>query len=595
MRKIFLLLYLIIVCCGWYSYDNFNSLNDGDAASTSSILSFSRGMEVDNAQAYGGSGNSIKCSFNTGSENCVEGTLEFADFSVTGGEELWMYMKIRTDAGFSWSQTIKSNQDNVIKGLRWRKYQNETHNGYDSLFFAGSDNHTNGRIFADMEYVPSGYGTIGKIDSPQAPYITTETWHEVEIYFKMNTSGSANGACSFWYDGNLIRSETNWYTFDDVYSNGNISYIKVFSYWNGLPPQEQVCWIDDLFASDEGSFDDVIGGGGGSDTTAPQIANFSPVQDATGVPLTTDIYFELYDAGDGVVDGLTNLTVEGILETGDISFGGTSANRTITLANADISSSLTYNQVINVDWSTSDGTNASSGSYSFTLESEPAVTTPVFATGDMGNADNYTPLNASRWSVVDEGANAVYKINTTEYSSNGNYPGEYALYKDAVDQFHLTIKMRSDENLVSNPYADYCFIINHVSADDFIMIMFNQDSSSCGVWHCYNGEQILLDSREVSLVNDNDFHDVVFDLKNQVLNVYHDEYDGGISPVFTVSNFTFGNFRLGPSSFNDGVSIDNPELTLYPPEAPPAQKEQVIKISGDQTVTITGATEVIIS
>lgn len=64
------------------------------------------------------------------------------------------------------------------------------------------------------------------------PYLTTQTWHQVEFLFIANTIGSANGVCRAWIDGHKIIDYSNvtWRT--STYRAG--FFMRVYNpVWGG--------------------------------------------------------------------------------------------------------------------------------------------------------------------------------------------------------------------------------------------------------------------------------------------------------------------------------------------------------------------------
>src|ERR671922_2370280 len=66
----------------------------------------------------------------------------------------------------------------------------------------------------------------------------------------------------------------------------------------------------------------------------------------------------------------------------------------------------------------------------------------------LGDAANWEPLNASRWSVVTDGGELRYGINTTSYSQLPNsLLGEYSLVKGrSYGDFVFSARVRSSED-----------------------------------------------------------------------------------------------------------------------------------------------------
>jgi hypothetical protein len=392
----------------------------------------------------------------------------------------------------------------------------------------------------------------------------------------MKKDGTGSVVLTF---GGTTRTQTGISTYDNDVDRYDIAYF--LSYWNGIVKTSSSAFFKNIYLGNEMDWDTYDSGGEPSDETAPNITNRSPDSGAT-VDLTPSISFNVSDASSGVYITSTgnSLSLDGVLQTA-WTYTGAMSNYAVSLEDVSISGGLTYNQVVTVGTRFYDNSgNVNAESWDFTISDFPAPTSPIFSAGNTGTRNNYTELNSSLWNVEDENGDAIYKLTDTSYSpAAGGGLGEYSLYNTQYQQFELVAQVKTPENLVSNTYADICFIVDYQSTDDYIGIMLNADASSTCIFHYYNGVRTILDNYGFALITDNNFHEATIKVLNGVLYVYWD--DVLIMSDNTHSYGAAGKWGIG--GYNDAIWFDDIVITdLQPVPIPTAPPSRLIRGSGNR-------------
>jgi len=124
--------------------------------------------------------------------------------------------------------------------------------GGDSFYFGAQMQNTGGPMFSYWESIN---GQAGPINWGNGSSLGNGNWHEVEIYIKHNTTGSADGVLKIWEDGSLKQQALNLVTA----SSGSRWYpLYLMSNWSSNPGWEHdannhVYWDDIEIFSDSGS------------------------------------------------------------------------------------------------------------------------------------------------------------------------------------------------------------------------------------------------------------------------------------------------------------------------------------------------------
>lgn len=565
MKKVlpfFLLLLLPTIAeAGFTKYiDSENGSGDGSTLASGSGINSVIDMYFDSSDPYEGDW-SIRADWNPGdygSPNAPQMYISIPTTVITEGSKLWLFWAFKPDSGFTYAS-----QSSGVVQKGFRVLETRTSDGLDrgwKSFFFVEDSGTTGRLYADLEHVQDDFvNGIPFKNSDKFSAINNGSWNTAELVLTCSDNGS--GVVDMTVNG-VNKVKTNWYTVNRDDGTTAWTTIVVESYWNGGCPATQSRLFDNIYASTEQSYwvyrGIEEGGGDPTDSTDPVLESTSPANGATGIALTSDIILNISD--NVSVDGTTfALTVEGNLETSDVVESGSDTSAVFTLSNADIDASLTYEQVINVDYSVADSSgNEISGSYSFTLLSEPFSGT-TFSTGNPGDRDNYTELNSSRWQLNDETGEIVYSINDTSYDpAFGIGLGEYTVFDNQFEEFEIRLKARSDENLGSNSYPDYCIVVGYENSQNYFFNMFNGDTDSNGMFQIRTLESIgreVITTKTASYVTDNDFHDIRIRYQDKAIFVYQDN-------VFLYSAAVkLPKGKLGFGSYNDMASFDDVEVT----------------------------------
>jgi len=184
-----------------------------------------------------------------------------------------------------------------------------------------------------------------------------------------------------------------------------------------------------------------------------------------------------------------------------------------------------------------------------------------------GNASGWSPLNASRWSVDHgpggkDGPNFVYRINTTNYSNlSGSRLGEYSLAPGLYEDFVLELEARSDDNLASNTWADYCVVFGHQDARNYYYIMFNRAPAGTELFRIVDGvRELIADPPAPVSIPDNAFHSISIERLGSQISV---TFDG--QGILTATDDTFGVGSIGLGSYNDAASFDDVRIIVPEP------------------------------
>jgi chitodextrinase len=191
-----------------------------------------------------------------------------------------------------------------------------------------------------------------------------------------------------------------------------------------------------------------------------------------------------------------------------------------------------------------------------------SVTTPaLFSTLDpyLGDLANWEPLTASRWSVVSDGSDLRYGINTTGYS---NLPterlGEYSLVKDRTyGDFAFSARARSTEDLTANPFADYAVVFGLQDANNYYYAIFNRNAASTQLFKVVGGVAQPALATANFAIPDNNYHRVDVVRTGSLITA---SFDG--VPILQASDATFGAGRIGIGGKNDAAWWDDIAIAL---------------------------------
>lgn len=400
----------------------------------------------------------------------------------------------------------------------------------------------------------------------------TETYADATLWVEWEWSSWASGAISVKVNRGAFAPG----------STGYVHVVKDHPSTNGL-----IQHIDqDSGTSGNQGYEFTFGAEGGGDVNGPNVT-VSPANGSLGQDLTVDVVLTAADAT-GVSDASYNLTVEGTLQTSNLVYSGSSTNRVATLSNSFLN--LTESQVVNIDYSVCDtvGTpNCSSGSTSFTTRAPQAG--DQFGVGVLNNRTNYTEDVPGDYMTAIEGANTVYKLDNTSYSSNGDLPGRDTIYNDlslsGSEEYEIRFDARTDETLGSNGWPDFISVIGHQDLNNRWLCMWNGQPGETKIFHVSGGvrtEKAAVGATE-EFLEDNDLHAYRTKFQNNTIYMYQDD---NLALSYALSGSETVNGKAAFASHNDAFTLDNVEYEdLTSPTEPPDPPSPDVTISG---VTFTG-------
>ena len=161
----------------------------------------------------------------------------------------------------------------------------------------------------------------------------------------------------------------------------------------------------------------------------------------------------------------------------------------------------------------------------------------------LGDAANWEPLlNASRWSVVMDGGDLRYGINTTSYSElSGSRLGEYSLVKGRTyGDFVFSARVRSSEDFAANPNADHAVLFGLQDADNYYYAMFNRNAANTQLFKVVGGVRQPALANSNYAIPDNEYHPVEVSRAGSLITV---KADGAV--IMQANDATFGAGRVG--------------------------------------------------
>ena len=176
---------------------------------------------------------------------------------------------------------------------------------------------------------------------------------------------------------------------------------------------------------------------------------------------------------------------------------------------------------------------------------------PEFAEDfDDGQADGLLPRTASRWSLVDESGNYVYKINTTSY---GDYERSMIVGQTYTD-FTVTLKARCDEPINGNWYGNFGVIFGYQDYQNFYRMSFYNfhQPNSTKLEKVINGTATEIAEWDEGLLYDNNFHDISLTRQGQRIVV---RFDG--VKLIDEEDAQFGEGKIGFGSNGDMATFDD--------------------------------------
>lgn len=557
-KRLLLLPIILFLFSGWTIFEDFESGTTGQVATVGSLTG-GPDTQISTTKAYSGT-KAARFYFKTGQSGDENWNARISVNTPTtvltdGTTEIWMscwaYYGEAADnpsgEDFSWSRenTAKAPVQKHLR-MRWGDSSSpDTNYGWGSIYETSSK-----APRGDLEFTSNI--NIFQNQSPTA-VMTVGEWRKMELYIKTGSTTST-GRIKMWVD-DVLKIDRTVQTIDPNVDRMTEAIIR--SVWNGGSPKNQYMWIDDFRMSTDGPSNP-----SGSDTTAPVLSTVDPVDGAEGVATDKVMQFTITDSQTGVDTSTVRVTFDGNDVTSNLGFSGnlSSSVANLTLSDLSVSAGTTY------AWSIGSfedlGGNLNNVTESGNLTTASASASNVFATGDMGDSDNYTEKTSNRWQTVDRSGDIKYGLNT------GTYEGiEYALYNgQSYTRFDMTGKFTSLEDLGSNSYADLIFIFNFEDVDNMYFFQVNSNASVNGFWKRVNAEPTQLTNPNTAYITDN--NEDMFQLKNNNGTV---EFYINDVLVDSLSGETIISSQIGFGSQNDQGEFDDiviQELTPMSSDTP---------------------------
>src|SRR5687768_17174538 len=184
-----------------------------------------------------------------------------------------------------------------------------------------------------------------------------------------------------------------------------------------------------------------------------------------------------------------------------------------------------------------------------------------FSTVDpyLGDAANWEPLNASRWSVGMDGGDLRYGINTTSYSEiPGAQLGEYSLVKGRTyGDFAFSARVRSSEDFATNASGDHAVVFGLQDPANYYYVMFNRTAAFTQLFKVVGGVRQPALATGNYAIPDNQYHSIEVSRAGSLVTV---KADGSV--IMQANDATFGAGRVGIGAFNDAAWWDDIAIAI---------------------------------
>jgi len=173
----------------------------------------------------------------------------------------------------------------------------------------------------------------------------------------------------------------------------------------------------------------------------------------------------------------------------------------------------------------------------------------------FGNMSNWAPFLPDRWEIVkDESDLRIYLNNSTYSSPDPNKLGEYAIVKDrSYDDFNISFKVKTAENLALNIYADYAFIFGFADQNNYWHMQFNANPNSSKLVRVTPGKINVMAVLDFQVIKDTLYHEIIAQKTGTTLIV---KFDGEILLSLNNSSLIVTG-AVGIGSRNDAVYFDD--------------------------------------
>jgi hypothetical protein len=175
----------------------------------------------------------------------------------------------------------------------------------------------------------------------------------------------------------------------------------------------------------------------------------------------------------------------------------------------------------------------------------------------FGDAINYSPLTALRWSIVQDQGDYRYFLNSTDFGNlSGERLGEYSLIRNRTyGDFKMSFKARSNENFDSNAWADFCVVFGYRDAENYCYAMFNSNPGENGnaIYAVISGHRVKIAEVDLAAITDNIYHQYEIERIGSAIHLRKD----GQTYLSANDSRLSGNGSLGVGSYNDSAFFDD--------------------------------------
>lgn len=212
---------------------------------------------------------------------------------------------------------------------------------------------------------------------------------------------------------------------------------------------------------------------------------------------------------------------------------------------------------------------------------------PVTRFSDVGQGDlsNFSPLNGSRWSVLDDGGNKRLFLNTTDYSNlNGGRPGEYALAKGlSLGNFVMNFQAKTAESLATNGISDFVIVFGFVDGNNYSYAMLNSNAAETKIFSVINGQRQDVATATQAGIADDNYHDIAIARSGSTVIVKVD----GVTILQATDPRLARVGYTGVGSFNDSVYFDDINVqALAAVSAQPPSVSQMLSQSSSSSTSL---------
>ena len=167
---------------------------------------------------------------------------------------------------------------------------------------------------------------------------------------------------------------------------------------------------------------------------------------------------------------------------------------------------------------------------------------------ESGAKSDWVYKTSSRWSViVDEGDNSL-SINTTDYDDNETA----AIGTTAYGDFMLELKVKTPENLTTNPTANFIIMFGYQDDDNNYFLKISKLNYQNILYRAIGGSSIVLDLYHHETINDNEYQDVKIKKAGSSITVY---YGGNLIMSVTDDTYATGQILIGARK--DAIYFDD--------------------------------------